>query len=224
VAPAGERGVRLVSSGRPRGHDVRIVDPDTGITVPDNRIGEIWIRGASVAAGYWNRPDETDRTFGARLDGEGPFLRTGDLGLCEGGDLFVTGRLKDLLIVNGRNLYPQDVEEVVRDVHPALEATAGVALTVEAGDRERLLVIQEVRTALLADLTPADLAAAIRAAVARHFDVAAPDVVLLDRHGVHRTTSGKVRRRAMRKSFLANAFTPLHEDLAPAVQRLRATV
>jgi acyl-CoA synthetase (AMP-forming)/AMP-acid ligase II len=215
-------GVRLVSSGPPRDLDIRIVDPHTGIALPDNRVGEIWVRGASVTAGYWNRPEETAETFGAELAGEGTYLRTGDLGLRHHCHIFVTGRLKDLLIINGRNLYPQDIEEVVRDAHPALAGTAGVALSIDAGQQERLLVIQEVRPALLDGVTLAEVTSLIKVAVSRHFEVPAPDVVLVDRRGVHRTTSGKVQRRAMRTSFLENRIHALlHEDIATTVQRLR---
>lgn len=214
--------VRLVSSGTPRGADVIVVDPDTRRVLPDGAVGEIWVRGRSVAVGYFGRARESAAKFGARIDGAGGFLRTGDLGLLHDGHLFVTGRLDDLLIVNGRNLYPQDIEEVVGEVHPALAGAAGAVVSVDCGRRERLVVIQGVRNELLDGLTPAELTARVRAAVARAFDVPAPDVVLVERRGIHRTTSGKVQRRSMRTSFLENRISAVHESVGPSVQRLRA--
>jgi acyl-CoA synthetase (AMP-forming)/AMP-acid ligase II len=225
VVPAGgEHAIRMVSNGPPAGMDVRIVDPETRRVVSSDRVGEIWLRGASVAAGYFKRRDETEERFHAHTDtGEGPFLRSGDLGVIHAGELYVTGRLKDLLIVNGRNLYPQDIEEAVGRVHPALAASPGVALTLVAG-REHIVVIQGVRVAAMVGTTAAELTAQIRGTVARTFDVPAPTVVLVERRAVHRTTSGKVQRRSMRASFLANRVEGLlHEAVDPAVQRLRAS-
>ena len=123
-----------------------IVDPDSRVPRPPEQEGEIWIAGPSVAAGYWNRPEETARTFGARLagSGEGPFLRTGDFGFLAGdaataanagGDLFVTGRSKDLIILRGRNLYPQDVELTAERADPALRPGCGAAFAVERAAR-----------------------------------------------------------------------------------------
>ncbi|MEV0298884.1 fatty acyl-AMP ligase [Nocardia sp. NPDC050710] len=216
---AGRSG-RLVGCGRPaRGMDIRIVDPQTGRPMPERAVGEIWIRGGSVAAGYWNRPEETRETFDAHIGTEGPFLRTGDLGLLSDGEVFVAGRRKDLMIVNGRNLYPQDIEELVRELHPALGGT-GVAVSVDAGGRERLVVVQGVKTALQGDTTFAELASAIKVAVARGFDVPAPNVVLVEPRSVHRTTSGKVQRSSMRAAFLDHRIDGvLHEDLEPALSR-----
>ncbi|MFD0361346.1 fatty acyl-AMP ligase [Nocardia sp. GCM10030253] len=210
---------RLVGCGSAaRGLDIRIVDPNTHQQVPDGSVGEIWIRGESVAAGYWNRPEETRETFDAHIGSEGPFLRTGDLGLLRDDELFVAGRLKDLLIVNGRNLYPQDIEELVGELHPAL--TAGVTVSVDAGGRERLVVVQGVKKGLLGDTTFAELTSAIKIAVARGFDVPAPNVVLVDTRSVHHTTSGKVQRSSMRAAFLEDRLTGvLHEDLEPALSR-----
>ncbi len=222
AVPAGDDGaVQLVSSGTPRNSEVLVVDPDTGDVLPDNRVGEIWVRGRSVAVGYFGHAQETAARFDARAHGIGPFLRTGDLGLTNRGHLFVTGRLDDLLIVNGRNLYPQDIEDVVGQVHPALAGTAGVAVAVDCDHRERLVVIQGVRDTLLDGLTLAELTVRVRSAVARAFDLPAPEVVFVERRGIHRTTSGKVQRRSMRKSFLENRIRVLHECVDPAVQRLR---
>ncbi|WP_062985650.1 fatty acyl-AMP ligase [Nocardia anaemiae] len=216
-----ENGARFVGCGSAaRGLDIRIVDPHTREPVPDESIGEIWIRGASVAAGYWNRPEETRDTFEAYIDTEGPYLRTGDLGLLSAGELFVTGRRKDLLIINGRNFYPQDIEDSVRELHPALAGSVGVAVSVDTGGRERLLVVQGVQPALLGDTTFAELTSTIKAAVARGFDVPAPNVVLVERRAVHRTTSGKVQRGSMRTAFLQHRIEGvLHEDLEPALRR-----
>jgi acyl-CoA synthetase (AMP-forming)/AMP-acid ligase II len=123
------RARRLVSSGRPVTLDVRIVDPDTRAERPEGRVGEIWVRGGSVARGYWGSPEESAKTFQARtISGNGPYLRTGDLGFRLGGELFVTGRIKDLIIVNGRNIHAHDIEEAARAAHPAALIGAAFAL------------------------------------------------------------------------------------------------
>ncbi len=128
-ASAGQAEAPLVGSGSiPDGTEVAIVDPATGTASALDRVGEVWVRGPGVARGYWNRDEETTATFGATLPGAGPraFLRTGDLGFLRDGELFVTGRLKDLIIIGGRNLYPQDVERAAQAAHPAVRA-GGVA-------------------------------------------------------------------------------------------------
>jgi acyl-CoA synthetase (AMP-forming)/AMP-acid ligase II len=214
---------RLVSTGPPRGVDLRIVDPQTRRVLPEGRVGEIWLRGPSVAAGYLNRHAENAEKFDARTaDGEGPFLRTGDLGALHDGELYVTGRLKDLLIVNGRNLYPQDIEEAVARMHPALATAPGVVLNVDAG-REHIVVIHGLDAGALDGMTPEALTAQIKGTVARAFDVPAPSVVLVKRSAIHRTTSGKVQRRSMLAAFMADDVEGLVcEAIDPAVQRVRA--
>jgi acyl-CoA synthetase (AMP-forming)/AMP-acid ligase II len=203
------RSTSLVSSGEPGpGIDVRIIDPETGHELPEDHVGEIWLRGASVARGYHNRLAETIERFHAdTADGAGPYLRTGDLGLLHDGELYVTGRRKDLLIVNGRNLYPQDIEEFVQDLHPALAGARGVAVSVDIDDTERLVLIQTVKTNLLGGKSHRDLAATLKSAIARGFDVPAPEVVFVDRGGIHLTTSGKVQRASMRAAFLNSELT-----------------
>jgi acyl-CoA synthetase (AMP-forming)/AMP-acid ligase II len=223
LVPAdGDRATRLVGNGPPAGTELRIVDPETLETLPEGRVGEIWLRGPSVAAGYHNRPEENARKFGAHtVEGEGPFLRTGDLGALHDGELYVTGRLKDVLIVNGRNLYPQDIEEVVAGIHPALTTARGVVFAV-AADREHIVVIHGVDERVLGDATPGALAREVRRTVAREFEVPAPSVVLVERRAVHRTTSGKVQRRSMLAAFLTGEVDAvLHELIDPAVQELR---
>ncbi|MFE4460552.1 fatty acyl-AMP ligase [Nocardia tengchongensis] len=217
---------RLVGCGAAvTGLDLRIVDPVSLRTLPDGHIGEIWIGGSSVAQGYWNRPDDTRDRFDARTEGAGPYLRTGDLGALLDGELFITGRLKDLIIVNGRNLYPHDIEEAVRDAHRAVADAPGVVLSIDTADQERLLVVQGVRTEQLGELPIAELSARIRSEVARGFDLPAPNVVLVEHRAVHRTTSGKVQRNSMRSAFLGNVVDGvLHEEIEPSVQRVRAGV
>jgi acyl-CoA synthetase (AMP-forming)/AMP-acid ligase II len=207
--PATDRSISLVSSGEPGpGIDVRIVDPETSRELPEDHVGEIWLRGASVARGYHNRPAETIERFHAHTaDGVGPCLRTGDLGLLHDGELYVTGRRKDLLIVNGRNLYPQDIEEFVQNVHPSLAGSRGVVISVDVNDSERLALIQTVKDDLLGDVTYGELASTVKRAIARGFDVPAPGVVFVDRGGIHLTTSGKVQRASMRAAFLNSELT-----------------
>jgi acyl-CoA synthetase (AMP-forming)/AMP-acid ligase II len=221
-APAKGRSVSLVSSGEPApGIGVHIVDPDTLHELPEGRVGEIWLRGASVASGYHNRPAETIERFHAHTsDGAGPYLRTGDLGLLHQGELYLTGRLKDLLIVNGRNLYPQDIEEFVQDVHPAVTGSRGAVVSVDVNDTERLVLIQAVKTELISDTSYDELAATVKSAVARSFDVPAPGVVFVNRAGIHLTTSGKVQRASMRAAFLNAELTDtVHASVDPALTR-----
>jgi acyl-CoA synthetase (AMP-forming)/AMP-acid ligase II len=213
--PAKGRTVSLASSGEPGpGIDVRIVDPENLHVLPDGHVGEIWLRSASVASGYHNRPTETVEQFRAHTsDGDGPYLRTGDLGLLHEGDLYVTGRSKDLLIVNGRNLYPQDIEEFVKDVHPALADSQGVTISVDINDAECLVLIQAVKHRLLGDMSYGQLAATVKTAVSRGFEVPAPGVVFVNRGGIHLTTSGKVQRASMRAAFLKGELTDVvHEE------------
>jgi acyl-CoA synthetase (AMP-forming)/AMP-acid ligase II len=213
--PATGRAISLVSSGAPAPHvEVRIVDPESRNELAEDEVGEIWLRSACVASGYHNRPEETiERFHAATSDGEHPHLRTGDLGLLHEGELYVTGRLKDLLIVNGRNLYPQDFEEFVQDVHPAVTDSRGCVIPVDVDDAERLVLIQAIKTELLGDMSCGELAAAVKTAVARAFDVPAPTVVIVNRAGIHLTTSGKVQRASMRAAFLKGELTDvIHQE------------
>lgn len=195
----------LMACGRilRHGYEVRIVDPDTAVPCAADRVGEIWVRSPSVASGYWGRPEETEQTFRAHLapSGEGPFLRTGDLGAVRGDDLFVTGRIKDLIIIRGVNHYPQDIETTVQASHPALRPGCGAAFSVEENGEEKLVVVHEVTSPGAAGAAWPEVCGAIRAAVLEAHDLQAWGVVLLAPGTIHKTSSGKIQRRACRNSF-----------------------
>ncbi|MCB1032516.1 MAG: amino acid adenylation domain-containing protein, partial [Acidobacteria bacterium] len=198
-------GLELVSSGPAWGdQEVAIVDPDTRLPCPPDRVGEIWVKGPSVALGYWNQPERTRQTFGARLadSGDGPFLRTGDLGFLRAGELFVTGRIKDLIILRGRNLYPQDIELAAQRSHEALRPGCGAAFSVEGSSGEQLVVVHEIDHRACSQTEV--IAQAIRLAVAESFDVEVQAVVLLGAGRLPKTTSGKIQRSLCRKLFLAD--------------------
>ncbi len=215
-------GTVLVGVGRSDiGARIAIVDPATSLRAAPGHVGEIWVSSASVAQGYWQRPRETQAAFGARLadTDEGPFLRTGDLGFIDSGDLFVTGRLKDLIIVQGRNHYPQDIEATVQSADPALRADHGAAFSVPGADGERLVVVQEVRRSHLAGLVPAAILGNIRAAVSEAHDLRASSILLAAPGTVPKTTSGKIQRSRCRALYLAGALPAVHasDPFAPTV-------
>ncbi|SMB77768.1 AMP-binding protein [Deinococcus hopiensis] len=214
----GEGGRELVGCGAPVNLDVHIVDVETSRTLPPNSVGEIWVRGGSVGAGYWERPDLTVTTFQAHTStGEGPFLRTGDLGFLYEGELFMTGRIKDLMIIGGRNIYPQDVEVTALQVQPALRAAA--AFTVDTGVREEVVVVLEVgRTD---EALPTGLTEAIRQAISREFGVSVAGLVFVTTANFARTTSGKVMRSEMRRLFLGRKLEALHEDVYDDLDQVR---
>ncbi|MFI5496356.1 amino acid adenylation domain-containing protein [Actinoplanes sp. NPDC051859] len=197
----------LVGSGAlPHEQALRIVDPDSREPCEPGVVGEIWISGGSVARGYWNRTDAVADTFGARLaGGTVPFLRTGDLGFVRDGQLFVTGRRKDLIVIRGRNHYPQDIEQTVETVSPILRTNGGAAFAVEQDDEERLVIVHEVARDHDEDL--AALAGRIRQAVAARHEVRPAAVVLIRAASLPRTSSGKVARHACRRDYLDGKLT-----------------
>ncbi|MQS14900.1 fatty acyl-AMP ligase [Streptomyces kaniharaensis] len=208
----------LVACGRPAGYDLRIVEPSTGAELPEGTVGEVWLRGPSVAQGYWRRPKESEETFRAALrGGESGYLRTGDLGVLRDGELYVTGRLKEVLILNGRNLYPYDIEAAVRSTAPQLSAATGAAFSVDAG-REQLVLVQEVRSAGQSEETLRELSRRIIEKVGREFNVPVANLLLVRPGTVRRTTSGKVQRTLMRSLFLAGEVRGDYEVLDGAVR------
>ncbi|MEV8594615.1 fatty acyl-AMP ligase [Streptomyces sp. NPDC052012] len=212
----------LVACGPPAaGTEIRIVDPDTGTELPDGRIGEIWVRGAGVAPGYWRRPAETSETFDARLGGLGGHLRTGDLGTVRDGLLHVTGRIKDMIVIAGRNLYPQDLERTVQQIDPLFGA-ATVFSVPDTEGRERVVVVQELRDRGHYDIDPDALAGAVETRIGEEYEIRTGGILLVRSGTVRRTASGKVERAAMRRMFLRGELTPLHARLDPGIEPLTA--
>ncbi|HEX6288834.1 MAG TPA: amino acid adenylation domain-containing protein [Herpetosiphonaceae bacterium] len=205
----------LVSAGQIHGaQDLLIVDPQTQTPHGPDQVGEIWLAGPCVASGYWERPQDTRDTFQARLSTQAAasFLRTGDLGFLHDDRLFVTGRLKDLIIIRGRNHYPQDIEYTVQGSHPALRAGAGAAFTIDGDPAERLVIVQEVERQARA-LPPGEMIAAIRRAVAEHHELQVYAVVLLMPGSIPKTSSGKIQRHLCRARFLADTLEGIARDV-----------
>lgn len=189
--------------------EVIIVDPETFVPTSPDRVGEIWVRGPSVARGYWESPEETARSFGARLagTGEGPFLRTGDLGFLAKGHLFIAGRCKDLIIIAGRNHHPQDIEQTIERSHTSIPRGGCAAFSVEVEGEERLVIAAEVDRRSYRELMGAarlyqELLRAVRQAVTEAHGIAAHRIVVVGPVRLPRTTNGKIRRGACRTRFL----------------------
>ncbi len=198
----------IVGCGFPIGDTkVAIVDSRTMVRCAPDRVGEIWLAGGSVAKGYWNRLEDTAQTFEAFLadTGEGPFLRTGDLGFVKDGQVFISGRLKDLIIVRGKNHYPQDIERTVEQVHLGLRPGGGAAISIDKDDEERVVVVHEI-SRHVKDLNCEEIGTRIREAVAEQHDLHVHDVVFIQAGSLPKTSSGKVQRGVCREAYLANTF------------------
>lgn len=196
------------------GHEVVIVDPDRRTRCADGSKGEIWVRGPSVAVGYWNRKVETAATFDGRLaNGDGPFLRTGDLGVITAGELAVTGRIKDLVIVAGRKLHAEDIEATILGVRDArLRDNAIAVFGAEVDGKERIVVAIELRRSPERLTHEAvEIRKVVGTAVTRDHDVAVYDVMFLAPGEMPRTSSGKIRRHQCRKQYLEQRTLLQHE-------------
>ncbi len=207
-----QRARSLVACGSPVG-DLRvvIVDSRTHAEAAPDRVGEIWVAGASVGQGYWHKPDQTRSSFNAHLSdtGEGPFLRTGDLGFMREGQLYITGRRDDLIIVRGLNRYPQDIEATARGSHPLLEAGYGAAFVADGHGRQRLVLVQEATRKGEVDFAP--VLDAVRGAVLAEHGLALDAIVLVRCGTIPKTSSGKIQRHACRAAFLAGELKALAE-------------
>ena len=194
----------LVSSGQNiPGQKIVIANPDNLTQCQDREIGEIWTTSHSVAQGYWRRKEQTEAIFHAHLadTNDGPFLRTGDLGFLSDGELFVTGRLKDLIIIRGRNYYPQDIELTVDNAHPAVRIGCGAAFALEIAGKEQLVITQEVKRSYLRKLNVEEVSKAIRTKVAQEHELQPYAVLLLKTGSIPKTSSGKIRRHACKAGF-----------------------
>ena len=229
VAPESEDARQIVSCGVVSPDmTVLVVDPDTALVCSQRRLGEIWISGASVANGYWNRPEQTQQTFQSFLaeSGDGPFLRTGDLGFIRDGEIFIAGRLKDLIVINGRNIYPQDIEQVIEESIDFVEPNMCAAFAVEQGSTESLAIVAEANRSLMRaaqfeqNKTGSEntrirlkneylvklqtVASDICAVITDQFDVSVSSIAFVKPGTFPRTSSGKVQRVRCKQLALNN--------------------
>ncbi|MCX7594686.1 MAG: AMP-binding protein, partial [Fischerella sp.] len=197
---------------------IAIVNPETLTRCQPHEVGEIWVAGPSVTQGYWNQPEQTDYAFRAYLKDtqEGPFLRTGDLGFLQDGELFVTGRLKDLIVIRGRNHYPQDIEWTVAQSHPALQPSGSAAFTIDVAGEERLVIAQEIKRSFLRNLATEEVIATIRQAVVEEHELQVYALLLLKPGSIPKTSSGKIQRHACRTSFLAGNLESIASSILEA--------
>lgn len=200
--------------------EIIIVHPNSRTECCLGEVGEIWVSGENVTQGYWQRQQETQEIFWAYIydSDRGPYLRTGDLGfLDQKGNLFVTGRLKEVIIIHGRNYYPQDIELVAERSHPALRPHSGAAFSVEIDGQERLVIANEVERSYLRRLNVSEIAGAVRKAISEEFDLAVYTILLLRTNSLLKTSSGKIQRRGCRQAFLNKTLTVVGQDQIKSV-------
>jgi acyl-CoA synthetase (AMP-forming)/AMP-acid ligase II len=188
---------------------VKIVDPESCLECGENQVGEIWVSGSSIAQGYWQEAEKTIATFQAKLANttdKRNFLRTGDRGFLRAGELFITGRIKDVIIIWGRNHYPQDIEYSVQESHQALRLDCGAAFTIEIDNQDKLVIVQEVERTYLGKLNINEVFSTIREAVALHHALQVYAIALIKPASILKTSSGKIQRHACRHAFLTETL------------------
>jgi long chain fatty acid CoA FadD26 len=208
-------GSELVGQGTPRACTVRIVDPRTCVEKAADEVGEIWVHGDNVAGGYWRNPQLSERTFGGRLvdpspsTPQEPWLRTGDLGVISDGELFIVGRIRDLLIVDGRNHYPDDIEATIQEI----SGGRAVAISVPTDHTEQLVAIVELKKRGSSDEEALDRLHSVKqkviSAISGSHSLRVADVVLVSPGSIPITTSGKIRRSACAERYRQGEFTRL---------------
>ncbi len=209
---ASDTSISLVSCGRaPKNHHILIADPGTNNLLPENRVGEILVNGPSVAMGYWDKPELSAKTFHVQTsrDSQG-HLRTGDLGFISNGELYVTGRIKDVLIIRGVNHYAHDLEQTVMHAHPALCANATAVFSLESNGVENVIILQEVKRHCLAKLDAGNIIQHIRESMLANHGLQVEHIVLLKPLHISKTSSGKIQRWLCREKFINNDFEAVH--------------
>ena len=205
--PQSRKTRSLVSCGFPwLGDEVMIVDPQELTPRDADQVGEILVSGKGVGLGYWDKPEDTETTFRVYVEGRGPYLRTGDLGFLQDGELYITGRIKDMMILWGRNRYPQEIEATLDTCHPAIRAGHSAAFSVETELGEQLIIAAEIERRYLRNLNVEEVVNAIRQAIAEQNTVDVFAIVLLKTTTIPKTTSGKIQRRACRTKFLEGSL------------------
>ncbi|NRA49744.1 MAG: non-ribosomal peptide synthetase, partial [Phaeodactylibacter sp.] len=220
-----DQGQLHVSNGKPvNGARIVIVDNETHTICPNGVEGEIWASySRSISTGYWQRPDASDETFkNFTASGDGPFLRTGDLGFQLEGELFITGRTKDMIIIRGTNYYPDDIEEVVGLAHPALQENGCAAFAVEEGQEERLVIVQEVNRTEWRNADEEQVVNAIRQEVSEVFEIQPYAILLIRPMSLPKTSSGKIQRYATKMDYVKEKLRLLHQWKAPLDMDLEA--
>lgn len=220
-----EGGRRFVGCGTSEiDTTVRIVNPTKKTVCAPDEVGEIWVSGQTVAYGYWERPDQTEEVFQAFLadTGEGPFLRTGDLGFCLNDELYVTGRIKDLVIIHGKNHYPQDIEQTVEKAHPALRKGCTAAFAVDGPEGEQLVIVQEIAGPYVKQLDVDAVSAIIREKVGQEHALDVASLVLIEPLKIPKTSSGKIQRRECKRRYLAGLLPIIGETTSAVVKNTDA--
>ena len=205
IAPEHPSAKAVVSCGHTwLGDEIIIVNPDTKVECARDEVGEIWVTGAGIGKGYWQREEQTEATFRAALanNPDKSYLRTGDLGFIQDGELYITGRIKDMMILWGRNHYPQHIEETVETCHPALRLNHGAAFSIEVNGEEQLVIAHEINRTDLRKLNAEEVIGAIRLAVGEQNLANVFAVALLKTGSIPKTSSGKIQRRACQSMFL----------------------
>ncbi|MCH5586568.1 fatty acyl-AMP ligase [Shimazuella sp. AN120528] len=213
VEPDAENARELVGNGQSvYDHEVIIVDPETRMQLADGRVGEIWVKGPCVSLGYWENEEATRYAFHAFTQGgKGPFLRTGDQGFYWDQELYINARLKDLIIINGRNYAPSDIEWEIERAHNGIRKNANAAFSIDHLGRERLIIVTEVENRILKNVdNPIQLLTnIIRKAVSQSYEIPVYDIVYIKRGTILKTSSGKIQRQAIRKAYLTNQLVRL---------------
>lgn len=188
--------------------ELKIVEPETGITLPEGQVGEVLIKSRSACRGYYNKPLQSKELFlsGEKMNGSKPFMKTGDLGFIFNEQLFITGRIKEMMKIRGKSHYPYDIERTVEDCHPALQANACAAFHISKGQQEELVIIQEIKRTAIRDLDGDEVVEAIRMAVSSEHEIAAYAVALVSPGRIPRTSSGKIQRIKSRAMWLDHSL------------------
>ncbi len=218
VADSSSDARYLVGVGNPWiDTNVKVVNHETLEVCTDDQVGEIWVTGSIVTSGYYRNPEETELTYAATIANSSTrYLRTGDLGFFHKGELFITGRLKDVIILNGRNFYPQDIEYIIENCHPAIKPAACAAFSVEADQTEKLVIVAEVKRSYIRNLDIEMVCEAIRNSIAEEFEQDVHAIQLLRTGSILKTSSGKVQRRACKQAFLQRSLDVVGESLPSA--------